>query len=235
MYNVFVIVKKAVAKTVKIYLVRHCEATGNADKLFQGHTDCDITPRGKNQLEYLQRRFKNVHIDRAYSSPLRRALKTTRAAVWGKDVELIPDERFIEVNCGVADGVPFSIIETKYENFWEIWNNRPEDFAPKNGETMRAAAERFWQGVTAVASAPENEGKTLLIGTHGGVLRTLFCRLIHGNLEMLSKTDGSGNTAVSLLTYESGELRVEYLNDTSHLPDTLVTKSPLITIEERKK
>lgn len=35
----------------RLYLVRHCEARGNADRVFQGSTDAEISERGALQLE----------------------------------------------------------------------------------------------------------------------------------------------------------------------------------------
>ncbi len=35
----------------RIILVRHCEAAGNLNRRFQGHTDAEVTENGKKQLE----------------------------------------------------------------------------------------------------------------------------------------------------------------------------------------
>lgn len=59
----------------KIYIVRHCEAMGNIKRLFQGSSDFDITEFGAEQLEYLKIRFKNIPLDKVYTSPLIRAKK----------------------------------------------------------------------------------------------------------------------------------------------------------------
>jgi len=34
----------------EIYIVRHCEAMGNQNRIFQGISDCDVTELGKKQL-----------------------------------------------------------------------------------------------------------------------------------------------------------------------------------------
>ena len=57
----------------KIYFVRHCEATGNLNRTFQGSTNTDITDLGAKQLEKLSERFKEISLDKIYSSPLLRA------------------------------------------------------------------------------------------------------------------------------------------------------------------
>ena len=55
----------------RIILVRHCEAAGNLNRRFQGHTDAEVTENGKKQLELLALRMRNVKIDYLYSSPLK--------------------------------------------------------------------------------------------------------------------------------------------------------------------
>ena len=63
----------------KVYLVRHAEAAGNVAKTFQGHTDCEVTEKGHKQLACLAERFKDVHLDIIYSSPLLRTRQTAAA------------------------------------------------------------------------------------------------------------------------------------------------------------
>ena len=52
-----------------LYIIRHCEAMGNRDRIFQGVSDCDITDLGAKQLECIAERFKNIFPDAGYSSP----------------------------------------------------------------------------------------------------------------------------------------------------------------------
>ena len=62
----------------RILLVRHCEAQGNTDSVFQGHTDCEISGNGATQLELLSIRCRNMPIEAIYSSPLKRARLTAK-------------------------------------------------------------------------------------------------------------------------------------------------------------
>ena len=74
----------------RIYMVRHCEAMGNVKRLFQGSSDFDISELGAIQLEFLSKRFQNTPIDRIYSSPLKRAVKTAEAIAKNKAYPLKP-------------------------------------------------------------------------------------------------------------------------------------------------
>ena len=60
----------------RIILIRHCEAEGNIKRVFQGHTDADISENGRKQLDLLRLRCRNMQIDAIYSSPLKRAYQT---------------------------------------------------------------------------------------------------------------------------------------------------------------
>lgn len=52
-----------------IYLVRHCESMGNINRIFQGHTDEEISENGRMQLEKLAERFRDIHL--TPSTPVR--------------------------------------------------------------------------------------------------------------------------------------------------------------------
>lgn len=214
---------------VKIYIVRHCEAAGNLKKTLQGRTDCDISEDGAKQLLYLKERFSEIAIDKAYSSPLIRALKTAKAAVDGKGIEVVTDIRFAELNCGVLDGKPFEEIFRDFPWFLDVWDNRLWEFSPEGGEAMSEVYERMWDGLCDIAKDPDNEGKTVLIASHGAAIRSLCCRLIFNDIKKLCYTDWACNTAVTLITYDNGEFKLELLNDATHLPENLIKTSRLLS------
>lgn len=204
---------------VKIYFVRHCEAEGNKAKIFQGSTDCDISATGEKQLDFLKERFKDVHIDKVIASPLKRAYKTALAAVEGKGLKVITDPDFTEIYGGIVEGMAFKKIFSDYAELERIWNEEPQNFAPDKGEPMRMVYERAKKAIHKVAEDPENEGKTILIASHGAVTKCLVCYLVLGDIERLIEIPWSNNTAVALIKYEDGKFDVEYYNDDSHIPD----------------
>lgn len=204
---------------VKIYLVRHCEAEGNRAKIFQGTTDCDISETGAKQLEFLNERFRDIHIDKAYSSPLIRAYKTALAAVDGKGLEVIPDKDFIEIHGGIIEGMSFKKIFSDYAEIERVWIEEPQNFAVEDGEPMRQVYERAKKAIHKIAEDPENSGKTLLVASHGAVTKCLLCYLLYGDVEQLVNVPWANNTAVSLITYDENGFTVEFYNDDSHIPE----------------
>lgn len=211
----------------ELYLIRHCEAMGNVGRIFQGSTDCDISEIGASQLEFLAERFKNIHLDAVYSSPLIRAMKTAQAVAEPKGLKVIPVQDLREMHGGVVEGKPFKAVFDNDPELLEIWTNHPQDFAPENGESMRSAYERVYAAVMEIAAA--NRGKTVAAAAHGGVLRCLLCRLTLGSIDRLKEMNWLDNTAVTLLRFDDDLTpQVVFTNDTSHLPQGCLPKGSRI-------
>lgn len=207
----------------EIYMVRHCEAMGNVKRLFQGSSDFDISEIGAKQLEYLKNRFKNIKLDKVYTSPLIRARKTALAVIGDRDLKPIDEKGLIELDGGIVEGKPFIETFNSIPGLADTWDNHPEDFAPEGGEKMRDAYERIWNTVKKIAT--ENPGKTVACTTHGGVTRCLLCRLLKGDITKLSEMPWSENTAVTLIRFDDKlNPEVVFCNDTTHLPEELIPK-----------
>jgi len=84
-----------VAGATEVWLVRH----GDCYDEIMGQ-DPALSAQGREQVRRLAQRFKRVHFDAVYSSPLRRALETARAI--HPDVRV--DERLVEVHTELEDG-----------------------------------------------------------------------------------------------------------------------------------
>ena len=207
----------------EIYMVRHCEAMGNVKRLFQGSSDFDISEIGAKQLEYLKNRFKNIKLDKVYTSPLIRARKTALAVIGERNLEPIDEKGLIELDGGIVEGKPFIETFNSIPGLADTWDNHPEDFAPEGGEKMRDAYERIWNTVKKIAA--ENKGKAVACTTHGGVTRCLLCRLLKGDIKKLSEMPWSENTAVTLIRFDDSlNPEVVFYNDTTHLPEELIPK-----------
>lgn len=217
----------------EIYLIRHCEAEGNKKRIVQGIIDTEITEIGERQLEFLSKRFENIKLDAVFASPLKRTMATAHAVADTKGLPVITAEDFIEMNCGILEGRPFEEI-FKEKELVDIWVNRPQNMDFEGGETQKEVYERIWGAVKRLAC--ENEGKTVAVATHGGVLRALFCRLKLGSLDRLVEMPYATNTAVSLLRFNGDEMpELVFMNDDSHLPEEYLPQdSKVPTMEEKQ-
>lgn len=202
---------------VTMYIVRHCEAEGNSLKIYQGHTDLDITEAGKKQLAKLGERFKSIHIDKVYSSPLKRARKTAAAIADKKGLTITDNEGLLELYGGDFEGMKFAKIFSEYADYESIWQNNPQDFCAPNGESMRALYTRVWNAILDISA--ENEGNAVAVASHGGAIRTLICKILFDDIERLNEVPWSENTAVTKIIVDAGKAKIEFMNDVSHLPE----------------
>lgn len=223
LFTVYYVMIVTVIVLTEIYFVRHCEAMGNLNRLFQGVSDFDISEMGEKQLEFLKKRFENIKIDKIYSSPLMRAYKTGLAVKGDKDITIEKCDGLIELDGGIVEGKPFSETFSSMPHLADTWDNHPQDFHPEGGESMRHAYDRIFETVKTLAK--ENCGKTIACTTHGGVTRCLLCRILHNNIEELKNTPWADNTAVAkILVDDNGNFSLEYYNDTTHVPQEFLPK-----------
>lgn len=193
---------------------------GNIQHRFQGRFDADVSPQGQEQLALLGLRFRNESIDRIITSPLKRAKATALAiAQYHPQVPLAEDPGFLEIDCGDMENLLLTDVAKRFPETARHWNESPDLCRFPHGETM----EQVYARVNAALdrAIAENGGKTIVITTHGGVLRNLYARVSMGSLSGIRQTEVFGNTGVSILEAEDGALRWKMVNDLSHLPEEL--------------
>ena len=204
----------------KIILVRHCESQGNTSGKLQGRTDCDVSGNGAIQLDLLSIRLRNVPIDALYSSPLRRAYKTAEAINRYHGLEIHVVKELSEIDVGVWEGKTWAEVAEERPDEFRIWGERPEEFDPEGGESMRQVYDRIWLAVTKIAR--ENPGKTVCIASHGCVIRNFLCRALGKPIIELNDIDWCDNTGISVVEFdEEMHSNVIKMNDASHIPADL--------------
>lgn len=204
----------------RVYLIRHCQSMGNIEHKFQGQYDADISSAGEKQLELLGLRFRNEPIDVIYTSPLKRARMTAQAiAKYHNDIEVIDEPGFIEMNVGELENRSLKELALNYPETAEKWDRYPDLCEFPGGETMAEVYERVNRALDRVIA--ENPGRTVVITTHGGVLRNLYARIQFGEPAGIRKSEVFGNTGVSTVIAEGDRLYFESTNDLSHLPEDM--------------
>ena len=140
-----------------IYLVRHCQATGQA-------ANARLTSEGLDQAEALAEFLLEAQIGQSVSSPFARALKSIKPLSIHLNIEIKLDERLIEAALSTIDysdwldklRVTFSDFELSFEG----------------GESSRAATAR---ATSAVNDALLLDTNRVVVVTHGRLL-TLILR-----------------------------------------------------------
>lgn len=203
-----------------VYIIRHCESVGNIEHRFQGRFDSPISPKGEKQLDMLSLRFRNVHLDAIYSSPLTRAYLTAQAVARFHELQVQIRDELIELDVGEMENLLLSEIGEKFPKVAENWDKTPDLCEFPGGETMKQAYDRANNALDKLIA--ENCGKTIVIATHGGLIRNIDARVRTGSVEGMRGGAIFGNTGISVLEAdESGKLSWRTVNDLSHLPPEL--------------
>ena len=172
----------------RIVLLRHGESTWNKDNRFTGWTDVDLTEKGiadANQAGILLKE-KGFHFDKAYTSFLKRAVKTLNCVLDKMDQDWIPVEkswRLNEKHYGALQGLNKSETASKYgEEQVLIWRRSYKEVPDKDlprTESLKETVERilpYWKCIIFPNLATANE---LLVVAHGNSLRGIIKYLKH--------------------------------------------------------
>lgn len=154
-----------------VYFVRHGQSVGNRDQIFLGHTDMPLTELGREQARLAGEAIKKMGIvpDAVYASPLSRAYET--AVLASGEPDPIPCDDLREIYAGVWEGMYYDDIIKTHNDDFSVWYTDLGNAKPTGGEAVAALSERVVNEVLRIAA--ENEGKTVLIGSHATPVRML--------------------------------------------------------------
>jgi broad specificity phosphatase PhoE len=210
----------------KLLIVRHGYSTSNVHKTFTGHIDSPLSEIGFNQAEKLSAYInENYKVDEIYSSDLSRAFDTVMPLAKVLNKQIIKQENLREIYGGKWEGEKFDDLIEKYKEDYYLFRNNPGISRCTGGESYVEAGQRILTAVNEIAK--NNLGKTVVIATHGGVIRALQCLLMKIPFEEMNKTTYVVNASVSVVEYKDGKLVWLRTDETAYL-DGLVTQMPKI-------
>ncbi|MDY0087932.1 MAG: histidine phosphatase family protein [Coriobacteriia bacterium] len=155
----------------EILIVRHPETEANVSGRFVGRGDAPYTKRGIRQSRLLVERIATFQPQVVWSSPLQRALQVAQAAAEQTGVPLEVDERLVELDFGLAEGLTWTEIEAAGLAF--DYRSYDGPVAPE-GESRAQIETRS----SAFADALLECGGRHAVCTHGGVFRAMLVHLL---------------------------------------------------------
>lgn len=213
----------------KLVFVRHGQSEWNLENKFTGWVDVDLSEEGYKQAKNAGKKIKDagIEFDLAYTSVLKRAIKTCHIVLEESDQLWIPEYkswRLNERHYGALQGLNKKETAEKYGDAkvheWrrsydtlppllEAGNTRidrrysklPVGTVPL-GENLKVTLERvipFWQDEIAPAVI---DNKTVLVAAHGNSLRALVKHI-----------EGISDEDIMQLEIPTGEPLVIELND----------------------
>ncbi|MDU4889861.1 MAG: histidine phosphatase family protein [Clostridium sp.] len=195
-----------------VYLTRHGQTEWNLERRLQGRGNSPLTSVGISGAEELRDRIKDIRLDAIYSSPIERAFLTANIVKGNHDLKVITEEGFMEMSFGDYEGLKISEIykiNPKF-NMDQIMKVDINICAP-NGETLAQVRERVKEAMDRIIE--ENEGKSILIVTHGMTLKAL---MYYFNDKDVNE-EVMGQATLTKITVENKKnFKIEFKNDGSH-------------------
>ena len=204
---------------MKILLLRHGETVENRDRIIQGQLPGTLTERGEEQARLVGERLKSVGLDLIYCSDLTRTRSTLAQISPYHSVPIHFREEIREKSFGEFEGVPGHVYLKAVE---ESGLSRVE-YCPKGGESFLDLQRRAWSFFESLRGL--HLGKTVLLCTHGGVIRVLLASVTGKPIQNFVVTQIQ-NTSLSEIEVSADGAKVTFINDINHLgelsPDTAV-------------
>ncbi len=189
---------------MRLYLARHGESTGNAQRLIFGQRDYPLTEKGRAQARALGQSIEGARIERVVASPLSRALETARLARPSAAIET--DARLMEQDMGRWEGLTEAEVLADNAPLWQAmlsdWTC--DQAAPPEGESYSALRARVFQAASEIIA----RGEDTLIVAHAGVLAALSNLLLKTPREQCAHEHFPCAHAIALEIGEDGAARV---------------------------
>lgn len=224
---------------MKLVLVRHGQSLWNLENKFTGWVDVDLSDKGIEEAKEAGRILKEegIQFDKAYTSVLKRAIKTLHFILEGCDQLWVPEEkswRLNERHYGALQGLNKAETAEKYgDEQVHIWRRSYDTLPPMmdvnsplsqmddrryidkeiipHAENLKVTLERvipYWTDKIAVDLL---NNKNVIVAAHGNSLRALT-----KHLENISDSDIMG------LEIKTGKPIIYELNDKLEIVDKKV-------------
>ena len=203
-------------KPTELILIRHGQSSANSAGILAGRDpSVRLTDLGRSQASDLAQRLKTVKIDRIYSSPLTRCLETISPLAKEIGKKINTDSSFIEMDYGLWSGEKLSKLSKKSE--WTQIQRDPAKFRFPEGESFKEMHLRVSHRISEIASP----GKTLIICSHGDVIKMLISHLIGLKINSFQQFFVEPASITQILVGENNSL--VKANVTDHLKSNVKT------------
>ncbi len=152
----------------RLLLVRHGETVWNSSRRLQGQEDIPLSERGKEQAQALASRVQVFKPARVVTSDLQRAVETATALGFAR---FCRDARLREADLGDWTGRSANDLKAQDADAYTAW--REGRLTPPGAESFEELGERVHGALLEQLS-----GGTVLVVTHGGVIRAALARFL---------------------------------------------------------
>lgn len=158
--------------------------------------------------------LKDIVFDKAYTSPLRRAVQTAEIVCRGKNLRPILDESLKEINMGDWEGLLYDDIKRQYREDYEAFWQYPHQYNPKKGETFYMLQDRVGQFLRRVV---DTDTGNILVVSHAAAIKALMTAVKRMPLERLWDPPFVHGTCLTVVDMDRDSARILCECDMPHI------------------
>lgn len=156
--------------------MRHGQTEWNAIHRLQGRSDIPLNEEGIKMAKRAHEEYKDLHIDICYSSPLKRAMDTAKIVLFGRDIDIITDDRLLEMAFGEYEG-----LQKKYRDPLcplSVLFNDPKNYTSSVGgaESFDELFNRTKEFMQEIIEPQLKMNKDILIVGHAAMNSSIICQ-----------------------------------------------------------
>ena len=137
----------------------------------------NLTEEGIQQAEQAGKILKALNISKIYSSPIDRAIQTSEIITKQCDLEVILDDRLIELDMGKFTMMPYDEIFAKHGNVFLKFYEGSEEVSENGVETFAQVQKRMFEMVNFVLDNHKDENVVLV--THMDPIKAMIGKVLN--------------------------------------------------------
>lgn len=198
----------------RLYLTSHGETEWKVEGRLQGRQNSLLTKMGREQAGWLANKMSELPLDLIISSPSPRTVETAEIIREQREIPIVQDEHFLEMNIGQWDGLLKEDIEKYEPERFRAFCEQPHLFKADTGEDYYQVRERVLPWLKHILSDYKNQN--ILIVSHNIVLKVILGYFEKKPIERLWEGGEIWDTSLTVIELENENGKILSVSDTSH-------------------
>lgn len=151
-----------------LYIMRHGKTDWNEQQKLQGSVDVPLNDTGIAMAKEAKEKYKDIHFDVCYCSPMQRARQTAQIFLEGTQIPVVYDDRLREMRFGDFEGTK-DVLSLKEGPMFYLFHE-PGLYKGGNGaETFDELYNRTGEFIEKIIKPELEKGKDIVIIGHGAM------------------------------------------------------------------
>ncbi|HEX4077453.1 MAG TPA: histidine phosphatase family protein [Rhizomicrobium sp.] len=199
----------------KIILTRHGHVEGIEPKRFRGRTEIPLTEQGRKEARAVATRIAATwRPTLVYTSPMRRCIDTGQAIADACGTQNVPIPELQDLDYGDWQWRTYDEIEAEAPELFAAWFVTPQLIRFPGGDSLQDLVARSADAIRLVLERHPTD--TVVLVGHDSVNRGILLQLLDQPLSAYWRL-AQEPCAINEIDIDDDRIRVERVNDTSHL------------------